>query len=146
VTNAWLIQAIRTRPAHFDDYTAEATMKTLSRYNPDAEFFIDEGCYIIELLNSPKDKDCSIARARVEPGTRTKLHCLRKTVERYVILEGEGQVEIGGAEARAVGPLDVIQIPPGESQRITNTGQRDLVFLAICTPRFKPDVYVKLEN
>jgi mannose-6-phosphate isomerase-like protein (cupin superfamily) len=67
-------------------------------------------------------------------------------VERYVILEGEGQVEIGGAEARAVGPLDVIQIPPGESQRITNTGQRDLVFLAICTPRFKPDAYVKLEN
>ena len=121
-------------------------METLSRFKPGAEFFIDEGCYIIELLNSIDDEDCSIARARVEPGVRTKLHCLRSTVERYVILEGEGQVEIGGAEITAVGAFDVIQILPGVSQRITNTGQTDLLFLAICTPRFKPDVYVNLEH
>jgi mannose-6-phosphate isomerase-like protein (cupin superfamily) len=27
------------------------------------------------------------------------------------------------------------------AQRVTNTGEEDLVFLAICTPRFRPENY-----
>ncbi len=32
------------------------------------------------------------------------------------------------------------------SQRITNIGPDDLIFLAICTPRFSNDVYEDLEK
>jgi oxalate decarboxylase/phosphoglucose isomerase-like protein (cupin superfamily) len=31
-------------------------------------------------------------------------------------------------------------------QRITNTGVDDLVFLAICSPRFSQDVYEDVED
>src|SRR5690554_3938320 len=92
------------------------TMETVSRFKPEAEFYTDEKCYIIEMLNTPDDETCSIARARVEPGVTTCLHAVRGTVERYVILEGEGEVEIDGVPFAAVRPFDVVYIPAGASQ------------------------------
>jgi mannose-6-phosphate isomerase-like protein (cupin superfamily) len=71
----------------------------------------------------------------------TKLHSVTGAMERYVILEGQGRVEIDGADPVLVKRLDVVNIPAGVSQRIANTGGSDLLFLAICTPRFKPDRY-----
>jgi mannose-6-phosphate isomerase-like protein (cupin superfamily) len=109
------------------------------------ETFFDEGCHITEWWNSPDDEQASIARARVEPGVTTKLHRLKGVTERYVILDGRGRVEVGKRAPEAVGPGDVVVIPPGTPQRITNTGSSDLVFLAICTPRFTPAVYEDLE-
>jgi oxalate decarboxylase/phosphoglucose isomerase-like protein (cupin superfamily) len=41
---------------------------------------------------------------------------------------------------------DVVLIPPMCRQRITNTGSEDLIFLAICTPRFSNDVYEDIED
>jgi mannose-6-phosphate isomerase-like protein (cupin superfamily) len=40
--------------------------------------------------------------------------------------------------------FDVVSIPAGVRQRISNTGIDDLVFLAICTPRFVKENYVEL--
>jgi len=37
-------------------------------------------------------------------------------------------------------------IPPSVRQRITNVGDSDLVFLAICTPRFRPEAYEEVEG
>ena len=106
-----------------------------------AEYFFDEGCHITEWWNSPDDGQASIARARVEPGMTTKWHRLKGVTERYVILEGQGRVEVGKLAPEAVGPGDVVVIPPGVAQRITNAGRADLVFLAICTPRFTQSIY-----
>ena len=105
------------------------------------EVLIPEGCYIVELSNSEGDPDVSIARAQVEPGVKTAWHVLHGTVERYVILSGHGSVEIGQLESQKVAAGDVVLIPSGCRQRISNTGQQDLVFLAICSPRFQPDAY-----
>jgi len=110
------------------------------------EFYTDERCWIAELHNRDSDAGCSIARARVQPGVTTQLHALRETIERYVILEGEGRVEIESGAPLAVAPLDVISIPAGASQRITNTGTADLVFLCICTPRFSREHYRSMES
>lgn len=96
---------------------------------------------IAELLNRPEDDAVSVARARVEPGSATRWHRLRDTAERYVILEGRGRAEIGGEAPRDVRPGDVVVIPPNAAQRIANFGEGDLVFLAVCTPRFRDDVY-----
>jgi mannose-6-phosphate isomerase-like protein (cupin superfamily) len=109
------------------------------------EYFADERCYILELRNSPDDPDVSIARARVEPGVTTKRHRVVGTAERYVILEGVGVVFIGGLDEQVVGAGDVVFIPPGVVQSIANTGDQDLVFLCICTPRFEWDNYASLE-
>ena len=46
-----------------------------------------------------------------------------------------------GLEPALVGVGDVIIIPEGASQKITNTGQTDLVFYCVCTPRFTEDCY-----
>ena len=110
------------------------------------EALIDEGCFIAEWWNSDRDPDLSVARARVPPGVTTRWHLLDGTAERYLVLEGEGRVELGDDAAAPVGPLDVVLIPPGLRQRITNTGQADLVFLALCTPRFDADAYHEVEG
>ena len=120
-------------------------MKEAIRHaHPDAEYPIPEGCFILELSNSPEDPGLSIARARVPPGVTTRWHRLRNTAERYVILEGKGRAEVGGLAPQEVGPGDVVLIPPSVRQRIANTGPGDLLFLAICTPRFTQEAYEAL--
>lgn len=114
-------------------------------FRNDEEFFIDEGCFITEMWNSEVDGDVSVAKARVKVGVTTRWHRLRGTVERYVILSGRGTVEVGESISQEVGPGDVVIIPAMCRQRITNLGQEDLVFLAICTPRFLPEVYEDVE-
>ena len=109
-----------------------------------SEYFFAEGCFITELSNSDEDSNVSIARARVEPGTTTKWHYLRETTERYVILEGMGKVEIGDLVPKEVNVGDVVIIPPDERQRISNIGDGNLIFLAICSPRFDEAKYVSI--
>jgi hypothetical protein len=82
------------------------------------EFYISEGCFITEWLNTPDDPAVSIARARVPPGVTTRWH-------------------------RLAG--DVVSIPAACAQRIANTGAGDLVFLAVCTPRFVQEAYEEIE-
>jgi mannose-6-phosphate isomerase-like protein (cupin superfamily) len=110
------------------------------------EYFTDELCHINELSNHEDDEAVSIAQARVAPGIRTRLHRLRDTTERYVILQGQGLVEIGDLPMLTVTKGDVVLIPPMCPQRITNTGTEDLVFLAICSPRFRQLNYEDIEN
>lgn len=110
------------------------------------EYLFAEGCFITELSNSPDDHDASVARARLETGQSTRWHFLRNTGERYVILQGEGRVEVGDLPAQCVRVGDVVVIPAGIRQRIINTGADDLVFLAICTPRFTPAAYVDIDE
>ena len=116
------------------------------RYRANTEYlFAAERCHIVELSNDANDPRASIARARVEPGITTRWHRLVGTVERYVIIEGQGRVEVGDELPQDVGPGDVVVIPAMVAQRIANIGTRDLVFLAICTPRFLKKHYRSLE-
>jgi len=121
-------------------------LATVRHPDPGAEFWTEEKCFINELANLPSDPEASIALARVPAGTTTRWHRLEGTTERYVILEGTGRVEAGGSAPQEVGPLAVVLIPEACRQRITNTGEGDLVFLAICTPRFRPEAYLDLDS
>lgn len=116
----------------------------IRKYADSREYYFVEGCYITELSNSVDDPDVSIARARVEPGVTTRRHRLKNITERYVILEGQGRVEVDGLAPGELEKGDVVVIPPRAAQRITNTGDTDLVFLAICSPRFVEDSYEAL--
>lgn len=110
------------------------------------EKLTEEQCHILELSNSGDDEAVSIARARVAAGVTTRWHRLDGIAERYVILEGLGLAEVGDLPSQLVGPGDVVIIPPGARQRIHNTGTRDLVFLAICTPRFRWEAYEDIDS
>jgi mannose-6-phosphate isomerase-like protein (cupin superfamily) len=107
-----------------------------------AEFRTEERCLIIEVSNDEGDEALSIARARVLTGDTTEWHRLDGIAERYVILSGTGRAEIEGMAPADVGPGDVVLIPPGAAQRIANTGDDDLVFYCLCTPRFRQSKYI----
>jgi mannose-6-phosphate isomerase-like protein (cupin superfamily) len=116
----------------------------IRRPDPAGEFPTPERCSILESWNDDSDRAVSIARARVEPGVTTQLHTVAVD-ERYVIVEGRGVVAIGDLAAEEVRPGDVIVIPAGTPQRITNTGTVDLVFYCVCSPRFTNEAYTALE-
>ncbi len=120
-------------------------MKEIVKAAAIPEYYIGERCYIAELLNRAETPQVSVARARVLPGMTTELHTL-EAAEIYVILEGEGEVEIGDDCREFVKPGDLAYIAEGRPQRITNTGSIDLIFLCICTPRFRPEIYQSLEG
>lgn len=148
---------IRLEGARPDVVAATALEPTpmILRGGATQEYWFEEGCFIAEWLNSPEDPSLSIARARVLPGVTTRLHRLVGVAERYVILEGIGRVELVGPDRELkvadhyvsdVEPGDVVVIPPRVSQRISNIGETDLVFLALCTPRFTRAAYEDTES
>jgi mannose-6-phosphate isomerase-like protein (cupin superfamily) len=110
--------------------------------NSPNEYLTPERCYIAENFS---DKDVSVARATVKPGVTTKAHHLKKIQEIYIITAGEGKMTFSGLQPTLVSAGDVIVIPAGASQKITNTGQTDLVFYCVCTPRFTEDCYFEDE-
>ena len=110
------------------------------------EFFTDERCHILETWNDARDPGISVARARVEPGVTTELHVLDGVVERYLVTQGTGEMELDGQVTGLVGPGDFVYIPAGVPQRVRNTGAEDLVFYCICTPAWREGVYRSLEG
>jgi len=129
------------------DFARSIDMKEqIKKQNLKHEFYTAEKCFITELSNTSDDPQVSIARARVEPGVTTRRHLLKGTTERYYIVSGRGRVEIGELPPQEVTDGDIVFIPPMCRQRITNTGTDDLIFLAICSPRFVPDAYEDIED
>lgn len=132
-------------PRHFIR-TVYLMRELIRPLQPQAEYYFEEGCHINELSNSADDGAVSLALARVTPGVATHWHRLRDIAERYVILSGKGRVEVGELPPQEVRHGAVVLIPPHCRQRITNIGDEDLVFLAICSPRFRPEAYEDIED
>ncbi len=110
------------------------------------EYWFREGCFITEIANDEGDSVVSIARARVRPGSTTAWHILDGVVERYIIVTGSGKVEVGEGVPEIVEAGDVVRIPENTRQRITNSGDDDLIFYAVCSPPFSSECYVSLEE
>lgn len=104
------------------------------------EYFTPEYCFIRENLSIEK---VSIARARVKPGVTTLPHHLIGTDEIYIITKGKGKVYVGNLDPAEVAIGDIVMIPAGISQKITNVGKGDLIFYCICAPRFSAECYVE---
>src|SRR5436190_24119725 len=113
----------------------------IRRADPSRESLTHENCFILELANDSGDPDVSIARARVLPGVTTEWHRVKDIDERYVIVRGKGKVEVGDLPPAVVSEGDVVRIPANTPQRIANVGDEDLVFFAVCTPRFVRSAY-----
>ena len=113
--------------------------------DPSDELPTGENCHILEVWNNETDNAVSLARARLEPGMTTKLHRLKGVDERYLIMAGTGIARVGDSGPVEVRPGDMVIIPSGISQQISNSGKDDLVFLCVCTPRFTRECYEALE-
>ena len=109
------------------------------------EYETAERCWIKETANDDGDAIVSIARARVTPGMTTAWHKLAQVTERYIIISGRGRVQVGQADPADVEAGDVVRIPADTPQRIENCGEDDLVFYAVCSPRFRQACYISLE-
>lgn len=113
--------------------------------DPSKEYETPECCRILKIWDDDRDGAVSVARATVKPGVTTQPHRLRGVDERYLILQGTGVVKVGEMAPQHVVPGDVVVIPAGTIQQITNNGDTDLVFYCVCTPRFSPKYYESLE-
>jgi uncharacterized cupin superfamily protein len=78
----------------------------------------------------------------VPPGKRAfPFHNHRVNEEMFFILEGTGEIRIGGA-VYPVRPGDVVACPPGgadSAHQIVNTGQQELKYLAVST-KLSPEI------
>lgn len=54
--------------------------KSIIKCLPDPEYYLAEGCWINELLNTSENPVISLAKVRVEPGEKTVLDHLHKTI------------------------------------------------------------------
>lgn len=111
-----------------------------------SEQLTEEGCFIWQNWGIPADESLSIARARVAPGMSTRWHRLSGVREIYLLTAGRGRVELGGREPSELAAGDLVNIPAGTAQRITNLGSGDLIFYCICTPAFTPACYSDMEG
>jgi mannose-6-phosphate isomerase-like protein (cupin superfamily) len=80
----------------------------------------------------------SLAEASLRPGQATQSHYHAATEEIYVLLEGEGEMEVDG-EVRRVGPGDAILIPPGARHQIRAERDAALRFLCCCAPPYRDE-------
>jgi mannose-6-phosphate isomerase-like protein (cupin superfamily) len=96
-------------------------------------FITKDGSEIREFLHTSAQ---SLAEASLAAGQSTQRHQHLETEEIYVLLDGEGEMEING-ESRRVRPGDAILIPAGAWHQITATG--DLRFLCCCVPPYRDE-------
>jgi mannose-6-phosphate isomerase-like protein (cupin superfamily) len=75
----------------------------------------------------------SLAEATLGPGEATERHYHGATEEIYFVLEGRGELEVGG-ERREVGPGDAVLIPPGAWHEIRAVDP--LRILCCCAPPY----------
>jgi mannose-6-phosphate isomerase-like protein (cupin superfamily) len=78
----------------------------------------------------------SLAEASLAAGQSTQRHYHAASEEIYVVLEGEGDLEIDG-EQRRIGVGDAALIPPGAWHEITAASA--LRFLCCCVPPYRDE-------
>jgi mannose-6-phosphate isomerase-like protein (cupin superfamily) len=97
-------------------------------------FTTKDGSTIREYLHTERQ---SLAEASLGPEEATERHQHRRSEEIYLLLEGDGRMEVDGDE-RAVSVGDAILIPAGAWHRIT-AGAGGVRFLCSCVPPYADD-------
>lgn len=107
-------------------------MTQRTRYEDIEPFVTKDGSIIRELMRGSGQ---SLAEAIVPRGETTHSHRHMRSEEFYHITAGKGLMRLGEDEF-TVKSGDTVNIPPGTSHQITNTGGVDLKILCACSPAY----------
>src|SRR5947207_2493115 len=111
----------------------------IARADETAPFRTLDHSLIRELIGpASRSRNQTLAHATVAAGTGTERHFHARSEEIYVVLDGEGELEVDG-ERRAVAPGDAALIPPGAWHSVRAAAAADLVFLCCCAPGYADD-------
>jgi mannose-6-phosphate isomerase-like protein (cupin superfamily) len=97
-------------------------------------FTTKDGSTIREYLHTDVQ---SLAEALLGPGQATRRHYHAQSEEIYLIVEGDGELEVDG-ETRPVAAGDAILIPPGAWHELT-AGDAGIRLLCCCVPAYSDD-------
>ncbi len=97
-------------------------------------FTTRDGSTIREYLHTDAQ---SLAEASLEPAQATRRHYHGRSEEIYLIVDGEGELEVDG-ETRRVAAGDAILIPPGSWHELT-AGVAGVRLLCCCVPPYSDD-------
>jgi len=97
-----------------------------------------DGSLIRELVRPERQgsRNLSLAEATIAPGQSTIRHRHRESEEIYVVLAGEGVIEVA-ARLQRVGVGDAVLIPPGAEHRATCMSETPLRLLCACSPPYQ---------
>ncbi|MDD3621442.1 MAG: cupin domain-containing protein [Methanofollis sp.] len=100
-------------------------------------FTAGDRTHLREILHPKNEPECmnrcSISHAYLTSGEASLPHRLKISSETYYVLSGEGVMHINGESAQ-ISAGQVVYIPPGAVQSLENTGEDDLVILAVVDP------------
>lgn len=109
----------------------------------------DERGWLAEFIKSQQSGQIFISRTN--PGVTRGNHWHHTKVEKFLVLEGEGEIKLKSLDSGNVidykvsgGMLKVVDIPAGYAHSIKNTGKADLITLFWADEVFnpeKPDTY-----
>lgn len=119
----------------------------IKRLSACTEITANDLCRLRELIHPEHDGVAvgySLAHAVVAPGQRTLRHHLEGASELYYLISGSGRMHIDD-EVQEVEAGDTILIPPGAVQFLENTGDEEIVFLALVEPAWRADRDVRDE-
>jgi mannose-6-phosphate isomerase-like protein (cupin superfamily) len=112
----------------------------IKRLKECGEITAGDGTRLRELLHPQRDPAgvrYSLAVARLAPGQSSLPHRL-KTSEVYYLIEGKGEMHVDNEAAR-VQAGDAVYIPPGATQRLSNSGPEEIAFICIVDPAWQAE-------
>jgi mannose-6-phosphate isomerase-like protein (cupin superfamily) len=118
----------------------------LRRLKDCPEFLAGDRTRLRELLHPDKSDakiGYSLAHGYLDPGNRSSRHRLRSS-EVYYFVAGEGTFTVGDQSVQ-VSRGDVLYVPPGTDQSLTNTGSAAIEFLCLVEPAWRMEDEAILE-
>ncbi len=115
-----------------DDFAVAATQHT------------DARGYFAELMRMPSFGQISVSRTK--PGVTRGQHWHNTKVEKFIVVQGEGVIRFRRIDGTHIleypvhgDSVQVVDIPPGYTHSITNTGSDDLILLIWAGELFDPE-------
>jgi mannose-6-phosphate isomerase-like protein (cupin superfamily) len=109
-------------------------MEIRNRERDARPFTTKDGSTIREYVHTERQ---SLAEASLAPGQATRRHYHGRSEEIYLLVEGEGTLEVDGEHA-TVAAGDAILIPAGAWHRLT-AGDAGSRLLCCCVPAYSDD-------
>jgi mannose-6-phosphate isomerase-like protein (cupin superfamily) len=78
-------------------------------------------------------RNLAVTWVEVPPGAEQRAHSHPESEQVYVIVRGEGRMQVAG-DVEEVGEGDLILIPPGAEHGIVNDSSEPLVYVSAASP------------